>query len=163
MAQGKTASTSKSGETLAKVLVIPELGVAEFADLIRLILEVRNVTTNATISIEPLKRELADSLAAAERDPPDLIILITLNSPLIFSDEECYRFRASRASSALRDIPILFMGHVAKNPEKEARRFGANGYVTIPLDIQEFLTAYDAMLNGEPYYPPLPEESRVNQ
>jgi DNA-binding response OmpR family regulator len=152
------AGTSETSETPAKVLIIPEW--QDLGDLVKFILDHYR---SAACSVEPMRSyaKPTAALVAAERDPPDLIILMHLN-PHFLPDGECHRFRASRASPALRDIPILFMcvekihhGFV----DKQARRFAANGYVVVPFEIQELLAAYDAMLGGETYYPPLPDES----
>jgi DNA-binding NarL/FixJ family response regulator len=42
--------------------------------------------------------------------------------------------------------------------DKQAKRLGASGYVLVPFDPQELLTALQAVLCGETHYPPLPQK-----
>jgi DNA-binding response OmpR family regulator len=136
----------------AKVLVSskePEIG-----DLLKLILSRFGVT----VRVEPLGYEsglarIESIVATGEKELPDLIVLDSEH----LSDEQFYRVRAS---PMLRETPILFIDCKPHNlVDKQAKRLGVNGYVMMPFGPQEILTAVQAVLRGETYYPPLPETS----
>jgi len=137
--------------TSAKVLVSPK--EPEMGDLLKLILSRFGVT----VRVEPLGYEsglarIESIVATGEEELPDLIVL----DSEFLSDEQFYRLRAS---PMLRETPILFMDcKPHKLVDKQAKRLGVSGYILEPFDPQEVLTAVQAVLRGETYYPPLPQE-----
>jgi CheY-like chemotaxis protein len=89
-------------------------------------------------------------VAAAEQNPPDLILLnITLSE---LDGSEVYQ--RIRAVPALEQVPVLVQ--TAWDPRRsypEAQRLGAAGCLTLPIGSQELLAARDAALEGRTYYP----------
>ncbi len=142
----KAENTSQSSG--ARVLVIDD--EPDFIKLIRFILseKVADEVLGATGGYEGLT-------AARENAPLDLIILDTM-MPGLHGFEVYLRLRLI---PGLEQVPILFIG--SKPPElvyPEAQRLGASGYVVGPFSPDDLLTARDAALRGETYYPPLDEE-----
>lgn len=142
---------SKRINISAKVLAAPK--ESEMGDLLKLILSRSGVTLRTELlgygaelaRIEPI-------VAAAEEEPPDLILL----DSEFLSDEQFYRLRAS---PVLGETPILFLAHKPHDlVDKQAKRLGASGYVLVPFDPQELLTALQTVLRGETHYPPLPQK-----
>jgi DNA-binding response OmpR family regulator len=89
-------------------------------------------------------------LAAAEQDPPDLIILNT-TMPDSSGIEVC---RQLRAIPVLEQTPVLFQtAWDQARSYPEAQRLGAAGCLTLPIGPHELLAARDAALEGETYYP----------
>ena len=127
-----------------KVLVIddePGLG-----DLIELIFHRRGDQVRTTLDEHK-------GLVLAEQDPPDLILL----DSEFLKDEVYQQFKRL---PALQNVPILFLD--AKSPHmvyRQAQRLGAAGYLCKPFGPQDLLAARDAVLRGETYYPPLPEQT----
>jgi len=89
-------------------------------------------------------------VAAAEQDPPDLILL---NITLPDSDgSEVYH--QIRAVPALKHVPVLVQTAWDQGRSyPEAQRLGAAGCLTLPIGPQELLAARDAALEGRTYYP----------
>jgi len=97
-----------------------------------------------------------EGLAAAEQDPPDLIIygLFTL-------DLDGYEFtRRLKWIPKLQDVPVLLVGWVSpKIVYPRAQQAGAAGYLYNAVHSRSLIVARHALLNGETYYPPEPYES----
>lgn len=74
------------------------------------------------------------ALAAAEGDPPDLILL-DVNMPEMNGYDVC---RALKANPALKDVPVIFLTALGELSDK-VRAFdtGAVDYVTKPFQIEE--------------------------
>jgi DNA-binding response OmpR family regulator len=89
-------------------------------------------------------------VAAAEQDPPDLIIIdITLSE---LDGSEVYQ--RIRAVPALEHVPVLVQTAWDQGRSyPEAQRLGAAGCLTLPIGPQELLAARDAALEGRAYYP----------
>ena len=126
---------------MSEILVIGDPGVNE---LIRLILERQRDHV----------RCISDGhvgLSAAEQDQPDLIVIYLWTTGL-----DAFEFyRLAQASPTLRDIPILFYG--AMPPERAypiIQPLGVPGYLSEPFTKAELVTARDALLRGETYFPP---------
>ncbi len=91
-------------------------------------------------------------LVLAEQDPPDLILLDSE-----FLHDEVYQ--QFKRLPALQNVPILLI-----NPRppyavcQQAQRLGAAGYLCKPFEVKDLLAARDAVLRGDTYYPPMPEE-----
>ncbi len=99
-----------------------------------------------------------EGLAIAEREHPQLIIL-DLMMPDLHGYEVCRRLKAARA---LKEIPILLLTVVpAHIVYPEARQLGVAGYICKPFELDELLAARDALLRGEAYYPPLPQNHKT--
>jgi two-component system, OmpR family, phosphate regulon response regulator PhoB len=127
-----------------KVLVIDK--DSNVGDLLELILHHRGDQVRTTFDEHK-------GLALAEQDPPDLILL---DSEML-EDEVYQQFKRL---PALQNVPILFLD--AKAPYlvcPQAQRLGAAGYLCKPFKVEDLLAARDAVLRGETYYPPLPEEA----
>jgi len=94
-------------------------------------------------------------LAAAEQEPPSLIIL-----GLLLPDLDGFEvYRRLRMIPALQNVPVLFQSADSrKSTYLKAQRLGAAGYVPVPFLIQDLLVARDVALRGDTYYPPLSEE-----
>jgi DNA-binding response OmpR family regulator len=141
---------SQGNTALIKVLVI--LKEPEMGDLIRLILGRRGAAVHTELFELGLDC-IESAVAVAEKDPPDLVLL----DSEFLSDEQYYRLRASQA---LQQAPILFVdAKPHKMVDEQAKRLGARGYVLMPFSPQELLTAYEAVLHGETYYPIVPGET----
>ena len=95
------------------------------------------------------------AIADAEKDPPDLIIysLSTL-------DLDAYEFcRKLKWTPALQDVPVLLVGWLSPTiVYPEARLAGAAGYLYSAVHSQNLITARNALLRGDTYYPSLPFE-----
>jgi CheY-like chemotaxis protein len=95
------------------------------------------------------------AIADAEKDPPDLIIysLSTL-------DLDAYEFcRKLHWTPALQDVPVLLVGWLSPTiVYPEARLAGASGYLYSAVHSQNLITARNALLRGDTYYPSLPFE-----
>jgi CheY-like chemotaxis protein len=89
-------------------------------------------------------------VAAAEQDPPDLILLnITLSE---LDGSEVYQ--RIRAIPALEQVPVLVQTAWDQGRSyTEAQRLGAVGCLTLPLGPQDILAARDAAVEGRTYYP----------
>lgn len=74
------------------------------------------------------------ALQAAEKHPPDLILL-DINMPEMDGFEVCRRLKAD---ADLRDIPVLFLSALDGSADKvEAFAVGGQDYVTKPFQIEE--------------------------
>lgn len=74
------------------------------------------------------------ALAAAEADPPDLILL-DINMPEMSGYEVCQRIKAD---ASLKDIPILFISASTETIDKvKAFSMGAVDYITKPFQVEE--------------------------
>jgi CheY-like chemotaxis protein len=97
-----------------------------------------------------------EGLAAAEQDPPDLIIygLFTL-------DLDGYEFcRRLKWIPELQDVPVLLVGWVSpKIVYPKAQQAGAAGYLYNAVHSRSLLAARNALARGEAYYPPGPYEA----
>ena len=133
---------------MAKVLVIDDEPAWE--ELIKLMLERER---DDEVLFAPGGRQ---GLAVAEQERPDLILL-----DIVMPDLDGWEvYQRLRAVPALQATPILFQA--AMSPEmvySEAQRVGAAGYVCEPYAPNDLLAARDAALQGDTYYPPLPEGS----
>jgi CheY-like chemotaxis protein len=96
-----------------------------------------------------------EGLAAAEQDPPDLIIygLFTL-------DLDGYEFcRRLQWIPALQSVPVLLVGWISPNiVYPKAQQAGAAGYLHNTVHAQSLIVARNALLRGETYFPPEQEE-----
>ena len=92
-----------------------------------------------------------EGLAAAEQEPPDLFIygLFTL-------DLDGYEFcRRLKWIPALQDVPVLLVDWIsAEIVYPRARQAGAAGYLCGAIHSQGLISARDAFLRDEVYYPP---------
>jgi len=97
-----------------------------------------------------------EGLATAEQDPPDLIIysLLTL-------DMDGYEFcRRLKWIPALQDVPVLLVGWISPRiVYPRAQQADAAGYLYGAVHAQSLVTARNALLRGETYYPPEAYES----
>ena len=97
-----------------------------------------------------------EGLASAEKDPPDLIIygLFTL-------DLDGYEFcRRLQWIPALQNVPVLLVGWISPRiVYPRAQQAQAAGYLCNAVHSQSLVTARDALLRGETYYPPVPPDS----
>ena len=137
-------ASDMSETTGRRVLVIDD--EPELIDLIKLMLaRSRNDQVIAACGGQ-------EGLVKAQQDPPDLIIL-DLMMPGLNGYEVYERLQAI---PALQRIPVLFQ---SARPRwvayPEAQRLGAVGYLCEPYGPQDLITARDAALNGETYYPPI--------
>lgn len=94
-----------------------------------------------------------EGLASAEQDPPDLIIygLFTL-------DLDGYEFcRRLQWIPALQNVPVLLVGWISPQiVYPKAKQAQAAGYLCNAVHSQSLVTARDALLRGDTYYPPVP-------
>jgi len=104
-----------------------------------------------------------EGLAAAEQDPPDLIVYF-----LWTLDMNGYEFcQQIKTIAAIQNAPVLLVG--ATSPHlayPEAQRVGAAGYLRHPDREQDLVAARDALLRGETFYPavsPPPHPSHQEQ
>lgn len=97
-----------------------------------------------------------EGLAAAEQDPPDMIIygLFTL-------DLDGYEFcRRLKWIPAAQNVPVLLVGWISpKIVYPRAQRAGAAGYLYGAIHSQNLIKARNLFLRGETYYPPEALES----
>ena len=142
---------SKRNDVMASVLLIHK-APDEFGDLVRLILG----RCGAAVRTEPFDLGLdgiEPAAKAAELDPPDLLIL---DSELL-SDEQYHRLKEI---PALKETPVLFIDAKPHDMvDSQVKRLGVNGYILTPFGPQELTAAYEAVLRGETYYPPLPDKT----
>jgi CheY-like chemotaxis protein len=131
-----------------KILIIDdEPGTA---DLVKLILT-RKCSDEVSVAASA-----SQGLSIAEQEQPDLIIVRIMMYEMN-GYEVC---RQLKAIPRLQDIPVLLQA--AMDPKRvysEAQRVGAAGYLYQPYSPQEVIAARDALLRGDVYYPPLPEEN----
>lgn len=91
-----------------------------------------------------------EGLAAAEQAPPDLILysLLTL-------DMDGYEFcRRLKWIPALQDVPVLLVGWISPRiVYPKAQQAGAAGYLYGAVHAHGLVTARNALLRGETFYP----------
>ena len=99
-----------------------------------------------------------EGLAVAEQGPPDLIIygLCTL-------DLDGYEFcRRLQWNPALQKVPVLLVGWISPQiVYPRAQRAGAAGYLYSAVHASGLVTARNALLTGETYYPTEVEPATV--
>ncbi len=96
----------------------------------------------------------SEGLRLAEQEQPDLI-LVRIMMHEMDGYEVCRRLKAV---PQLQGIPVLLQA--AMDPKRvypEAQCVGAAGYLLQPFHPQELSAAREAVLRGDVYYPPLPE------
>ena len=132
-----------------RILIIDD--AVEIPDLVKLILN--RARPNDEVTIVASARE---GIIAAEQEQPDLIIV-----RIFMQEMDGYEVcRQLRSILVLQNVPVLLQG--AMDPVRvypSAKQVGATGYMEEPFGPREFLAGYDAVLHGETYYPPLPEEN----
>ncbi len=125
---------------MSRILVIGDPGEN---DLVRLILERQRDQVRCT-------SDGRIGLSTAEQDRPDMVIIYLWTQGL-----NAFEFyEQAQASPTLRDIPILFYG--AMPPERAypmIQPLGVPGYLCEPFTKEELVTARDALLRGETYFP----------
>jgi CheY-like chemotaxis protein len=133
---------------MAKVLVIDD--EPELERLIKLIL---GHYRDDEVLFAPGGRH---GLIVAERECPDLIIL-----DIMMPDLDGWEvYQRLKAIPDLQATPIIFQAAISpKRVYPKAQRVGAMGYVCEPYAPKDLLAARDAALQGDTYYPPLPEDS----
>ena len=98
-----------------------------------------------------------EGLAIAEQHPPELIIL-----DLMMPDLPGYEvFRRLHANPVLRNVPVLLL--TVMPPQMvypKAKQLGIAGYICKPFEFDTLLTARDALLRGETFFPSLPGQAR---
>jgi CheY-like chemotaxis protein len=89
-------------------------------------------------------------LAAAEQNPPDLIVLPVM-MPHIDGWEACKRLRMI---PHLQRVPVLLYAAMYCSGEfySLVRQVGAQGYLQMPFSPQELYAARDVLLRGETYF-----------
>ena len=117
---------------------------------------VDDAKANLDILVEGLKNEYKLSLAlngemalqAAERMPPDLILLDII-MPGIDGYEVCRRLRQKPETA---EVPIIFLSSL-EDVQNKARGFeaGANDYVTKPFDLIEVKVRVRSLLKAKAY------------
>ncbi len=120
------------------------------------ILIVDDVKANADILVEALRGDYRLSIAlsgeaalrAAERIPPDLVLL-DIMMPGIDGYEVCRRLRAAEQT---REVPIMFLSAL-EDVQNKARGFemGANDYLTKPFEILEVKARVRSLLKAKAY------------
>jgi len=89
-------------------------------------------------------------LAAAEQNPPDLIILDVM-MPEFNGYDVC---RQLKATPRLKNIPVLFLTVVPPRlGYDKTLELGGAGYICKPYGVNDILAARDAVLRGEIYFP----------
>jgi CheY-like chemotaxis protein len=133
---------------MAKVLIIDD--EPELERLIELILERER---DDKVLFAPGGRQ---GLIVAEQERPDLILL-----DIMMPDLDGWEvYQRLRAIPTLQATPIIFQAAISpKRVYPEAQRMGAAGYMCEPYAPKDLLAARDAALQGDTYYPPLPEGS----
>jgi len=98
-----------------------------------------------------------EGLAIAEQHPPELIIL-----DLMMPDLPGYEvFRRLHAQPALQNVPVLLLTVIPPQMVyPQAQELGIAGYMCKPFEFETLLTARDALLRGETYYPSLPGRAK---
>ena len=96
-----------------------------------------------------------EALAAAERSPPDLMIL-DINMPRLDGLELCRRLRAS--GGPLANLPVLFLSSRDEEVDRIVGiEIGGDDYVVKPFSPREVVARVGAILKrGVPAPPPLP-------
>jgi DNA-binding response OmpR family regulator len=91
----------------------------------------------------------AKGLAAAQQDPPHLIIL-----DLAMPDLDGYQvLRQLKTTPALQTVPVLVISALGLyDAGRQVRQLGIKGYLSKPFGLQELLAARDAVLRGEAFY-----------
>jgi two-component system, OmpR family, alkaline phosphatase synthesis response regulator PhoP len=131
-----------------KVLIIDD--EPEVANLVKFILT-RKCSDEVYIA-----SSASAGLKIARQERPDLIIVRIMMYEMN-GYEVC---RQLKAMLRLQDTPVLLQA--AMDPKRvypEAQRVGAAGYLCQPYHPQEVIAARDAVLRGDVYYPPLPEDN----
>jgi cyclic di-GMP phosphodiesterase len=131
-----------------KVLIIDD--EPDAANLVKLIL-----TRKGSDEVR-IAASASEGLNIAGQERPDLIIVRIMMYEMN-GYEVC---RWLKAVLQLQGIPVLLQA--AMDPKRvypEAQRVGAAGYLRQPYSPQEVIAARDAVLRGDVYYPPLPEEN----
>jgi signal transduction histidine kinase len=78
----------------------------------------------------------AQALRAAERDPPDLVLL-DINMPEMDGYEVCRRLKQI---DVVRDVPVIFLTALSETADKlKAFQAGGVDYVTKPFQVEEVL------------------------
>jgi len=96
-------------------------------------------------------------LAAAQRDPPDLIILAVM-MPDLSGWDIC---RQIRSLPDLWSVPVLFYaGLVPNRAYPYVQQVGGQGYLILPFGPRELLNARDLLLKGQTYFPRYPPQVR---
>lgn len=132
-------------KTGCKVLLVEEN--KEMPELVELILGRRRGDTIRTAW------SWQEARAIAEAESPDIIIVRIMMAEMT-GYEICRRFQTI---PELRDIPILLQAPIVpKSVYPKAKTAGAAGYLVQPFGPEDLLAARDALLDGETYYPPLP-------
>lgn len=129
-----------------RVLVIDDM--PEMMALIKLILEKK--CGDEVICAASGRKGIAE----AQDVLPDLIILDVMMPDL----DGWETYTHIKAIPALQKTPILFIA--AASTEyiyPRAKRIGAKGYLQAPFRPSDLVTARDAVLSGETYYPPVSE------
>jgi putative two-component system response regulator len=86
----------------------------------------------------------AMALKAAEKNPPDLVLL-DINMPEMDGYEVCQRLKEN---PALRDIPVIFLTALNSTSDKvRAFNVGAADYITKPFQFDEVQARVDTHLN----------------
>lgn len=122
----------------------------DFANLVKLIL---GCQCGDEVHIAP---SAGEGLRIAAQAQPDFI-LVRIMMYEVNGYEVC---RQLKAMPHLQGVPVLL--HAAIDPKRvypEAQRVGAAGYLQQPYGPQVLIAARDAVLRGDAYYPPLPEEN----
>lgn len=87
-----------------------------------------------------------NGLVACEAEPPDLILMY-----IHAGDPDAVDFCPQV------EVPVVVWGAVdPRQAYPDLQAVGAAGYLVQPSSAEEILTARDAVLSGETYYPPLP-------
>ena len=97
-----------------------------------------------------------EGVTAAQANVPLDLVILDIMMPDLDGFEVYPRIRLI---PGLEQVPILFIA--AKSSDTvypEAQCIGATGYVVEPFSPDDLLTARDAALRGETYYPPLDEK-----
>ena len=129
-----------------KVLVIDD--IPEMGDLIGLFLSHQR---NDQVVFA---RDGYQGLQAARQDPPQLILLDLMMPGLHGYDV----LQQMRKVPALQGTPVVvFSVLLHSGAYAEAQRMGAAGYINKPFSLNRLLTARDAVLRGEAFYPPCVE------
>jgi len=132
-----------------RILIIDD--AVEIPDLVKLILSC--VRPNDEVTIMASAHE---GVMVAKREQPDLVI-----TRIFMREMDGYEVcRQLKSISVLQNAPVLLQG--AMNPERvypSAKQVGATGYIYEPFSPRDFLAAYETVLSGGEYFPPLPETS----
>ena len=117
------------------------------------ILIVEDVEANRDLLVQLLEEEYmltitvngAEGLAAASRDPPDLI-LMDLSLPVLNGWEAIRRLKCD---AALAPIPVIALtAHAMSGDEERARTAGCDDFRTKPIDEDELFAMLHRWLGG---------------